>query len=134
MAHLTMVTLTFDSATPNSLGFLCRHGQMCRHSLRNVGQGVLELLIGNDKVTNRLTDQPTNRHVQSNMSSLLRRRACGTMNKCPSQQYWGQQISRVSTSRVIILAYISIHNNRPLQHGVYQVQTNNHTYCVTCIL
>jgi len=42
---------------------------MCGHGLGKVGQGVLELLIGNKKVT----DGQTDRHVQSNMLSLLRR-------------------------------------------------------------
>ena len=39
-----MVTLTFDPVTPKSIGFLCYQGWMC---LRKVGQGLLELLIGN---------------------------------------------------------------------------------------
>jgi len=33
-----------DPVTPKSIGFLCYHGWMC---LRKVGQGLLELLIGN---------------------------------------------------------------------------------------
>jgi len=32
---------------------------MCGLSLRRVGQGVLELLIVNEKVTDRQTDRPT---------------------------------------------------------------------------
>jgi len=40
---------------------------MCGSSLRKVGQGVLELLIRNEKIT----DGQTDRHVQSNMPSLL---------------------------------------------------------------
>ena len=44
---------------------------MCGQSLREVGQGVLELLIGNKKVTDGQTDRPSNRHVQSNMPFLL---------------------------------------------------------------
>jgi len=46
-------------------------------SLEKVGQGVLELLIGNQKVidgqTDLQTDRPTDCHVQSNMPSLFRR-------------------------------------------------------------
>ena len=49
------VTLTFDLVTPKSLGFLCYPGSISGQ----VGQGVLELLIGNEKVT----DGPTNRHM-----------------------------------------------------------------------
>ena len=45
--QLTPVTLTFDPVTPKSIGFLCYPGWMCGPSLRRVGQGVLELLIGN---------------------------------------------------------------------------------------
>ena len=43
----------FDLVTPKSMGFLC-----CP-SLRGVGQGVLELLIGNEKVTDGQTGRPT---------------------------------------------------------------------------
>jgi len=54
-------------------------GWMCGSSLKKVGQGVLELLIGNEKVTDGqshlTTDLPTDRHVQSSMPSLLRRGA-----------------------------------------------------------
>jgi len=32
---------------------------MCEQSLRKVGQGILELLIGNEKVTDGQTDRPT---------------------------------------------------------------------------
>jgi len=39
---------------------------MCGQVLGKVGQGVLELLIGNEKVT----DGQTDRHVQSNMFSM----------------------------------------------------------------
>jgi len=46
LEHLTLMTLTFDTVTPNSIGFLCYTGRMCGPSLRKVGQGVLELLIG----------------------------------------------------------------------------------------
>ena len=44
LAHLTLVTLTFD---PKINRFLCCPGRMCGPILRKVGQGVLELLIGN---------------------------------------------------------------------------------------
>ena len=53
---------------PKSIGFLCCPVRMCGPSLRKVGQGFLELLIRNKKVT----DGQSNRHVQSNMPSLLR--------------------------------------------------------------
>jgi len=38
--------LTFDLVTLKSIGFLCYPGWMCGLSLRKVGQGILELLIG----------------------------------------------------------------------------------------
>ena len=44
--HLTPVTLTFNPVTPKWIGFLCYPGWMCGQSLRMVGQGVVELLIG----------------------------------------------------------------------------------------
>ena len=47
MADLTPVTLTFDLATPILMGILCYPRWMCGTSLREVDQGVLELLIGN---------------------------------------------------------------------------------------
>jgi len=47
LAHLTLVTLTFDQVTPLSIGFLCYPRWMYGPSLMKVGQGVLELLIGN---------------------------------------------------------------------------------------
>ena len=49
---------------------------MCGQGLGKVGQGVLELLIGNKKVT----DGQTDRHVQSNMFSLLSK---GVIKKTP---------------------------------------------------
>jgi len=52
---------------PSQIGLLCYLGWMCGPSLRKVGQGVLELLIRNEKIT----DGQTDRHVQSNMPSLL---------------------------------------------------------------
>ena len=54
---------------------LVRPGWMCGQSLRKASQGVLQLLIVNDKVT----DRPTNRHVQSYMPSLLRRGGIKTL-------------------------------------------------------
>jgi len=48
-----------DQVTPKSIGFLCYSGWMCGPRLRKVGQGVLELLIGNKKVTDQPTDQTT---------------------------------------------------------------------------
>ena len=55
LAQLTLVTLSFHPVTPKSIGFLCYQVQMCGPSLRkvHVGQGILELLIGNEKVTDR---------------------------------------------------------------------------------
>ena len=54
---------TFDSgdldllpSDPKSIGFLCYPGWMCVPSLRRVGQGVLHLLIGDEKVTGGQTD------------------------------------------------------------------------------
>ena len=51
LTHLTPVTLTFDPVTPIFKGFLCCPGRMCGQTLRKVGQGVLKLLIRNEKVT-----------------------------------------------------------------------------------
>ena len=65
LAHLTPVTLTIEPVTPNSIGFFCYCGWMWGPSLRKVGQGVFQILIGNKKVTAR----PTDWHVQSNMHS-----------------------------------------------------------------
>jgi len=42
--------------TPVSIGCLCYPGRTCVQSLRKVGHGVLELLIGNEKVTDGQTD------------------------------------------------------------------------------
>ena len=47
--------LTVDPRTPKSIGFLCYPGWMCGPSLRKVCLGVLELLIGNEKVTDGRT-------------------------------------------------------------------------------
>ena len=69
LAGLTLVTLTFDPVTIVSIGFICYPRWMCGPSLRKVGQGVLELLIRNEKVTDRQTDW----HMQINMPSLIRR-------------------------------------------------------------
>jgi len=41
------VTLTFNPVTPRSIGFLYYPGWVCGPSLKKVGQGVHELLIGN---------------------------------------------------------------------------------------
>ena len=54
-----LVTLTFDPVTPVSIAFLCYLRWMCGQSLRKVGQDVLELLIGNKKVTDRQTNRPS---------------------------------------------------------------------------
>ena len=65
LTHFTPVALTFDLKT---IGFICYLGWMCGPSLKKVVQGVLELLIGKEKVT----DGETN---MCKMPSLLRRRA-----------------------------------------------------------
>jgi len=52
LAHFTLLPLTFDPVTP---------GWMCGPNMRKVGQGVLELLIGNKKITDGLTYRQTNR-------------------------------------------------------------------------
>ena len=43
-----------DPVTQKSIGFICYPGWMCGPSLKRVGQGILELLIGKDY---RRTDQ-----------------------------------------------------------------------------
>ena len=50
-----LTPVNFDLVTAKSIGFLCYPGWMCGPSLRKVGQGVLDLLIGNEKVLNRQT-------------------------------------------------------------------------------
>jgi len=47
LEHLTPLTITFGLVTPKSIGFQCYPRWMCRPSFRNVGPGVLELLIRN---------------------------------------------------------------------------------------
>jgi len=47
LEHLTLVALTFDPLSPRSKWFICYPGRTCGSSLRKVGQGVLEFLIGN---------------------------------------------------------------------------------------
>ena len=54
LADLTPVT--FDPVTPTYVGFICYPVWMCGPSLKKVGLGVLELLIKNEKVTDRPTD------------------------------------------------------------------------------
>ena len=54
-----MTPVTFDPVTPKSIGFLCCPRQVCGPSLRKVGQGILELFIGNEKVIDGRTDLPT---------------------------------------------------------------------------
>ena len=51
LEYLTLATLTFNLVTPKYLGFIFYQGHMCGPSLRKVGQGILELLIENEKVT-----------------------------------------------------------------------------------
>ena len=67
LAHLTAVTLTFDPVIPKSIGFLCYQGQMCKPSLWKVGQSSSRVIDRKQKGY-----RWTNRHVQSNMPSLLR--------------------------------------------------------------
>jgi len=63
-SHILML-LVGNGLTPKSIGFLCYSGWMCRPSLRTVCQGVLELLIGNKKVTDKPTDQHAKQHAFS---------------------------------------------------------------------
>ena len=57
---MVLADLTFDPVTPKSIGFIWIHpGWMCGPSLKKVGQGVLELLIGNEKVTDGQIGRPT---------------------------------------------------------------------------
>jgi len=42
---------------PKLIWFLCSPGRMCGPSLRKVGKGILEVLIGNEKVTDGQTDR-----------------------------------------------------------------------------
>jgi len=53
LADLTQLTMTFDLVTPKMLGFLCYPRWMCGPSLRKVGKDVPELLIRNEKITDR---------------------------------------------------------------------------------
>ena len=41
---------------------------MCGQSLRKVGQGVLELLVGNDRFTDRQADRPTGKMLISQVA------------------------------------------------------------------
>ena len=59
LGQLVQVTLTFNPVTPKSIGFLCYPRWFCGPSLRKVGQGVLELFIVSEKVTDGPTDWPT---------------------------------------------------------------------------
>ena len=77
LPHLTTETLTFDPVTLKSIG------RMCGRSLRKVGQGVLKLLIGNEKVTDEQTDGQTDRptctkqySLSSSKGSIKKRRKC----------------------------------------------------------
>ena len=77
LEHLTLVTLTF----------LCYPGWMCGASgTREVGQGILELLIGNEKVTDGRTYRQTNRLTcakQYALSSLK-----GGRRECYNSTTW----------------------------------------------
>ena len=57
-------------AIQNSIGFPCYPGWVCGPSLSTVGR---PLGIDRKWKVCRQTDRPTNRHVQSNMPSVLRR-------------------------------------------------------------
>jgi len=59
LTHFTLVSLTFDPVTQVLIAFFCCPGWICGTSLRKVGQGVLELLIRNEKFTDGQTDRPT---------------------------------------------------------------------------
>ena len=49
LSTLTHLTLTFDLMNIISIGFLCYPGWMCGLSLRRLFQGVIKLLIWNNK-------------------------------------------------------------------------------------
>ena len=49
--------------TPKSIGFLCCPGRMCE-------EGIFELLIGNEKVTDGQTDQLTDRPTSAKQYAL----------------------------------------------------------------
>ena len=87
LEHLTLVTLTIDQMTPKSIGFLCYPGRMCGQSgTRKVGQGILEILIGNEKVTDGRTYRQTNRLTcakQYALSSLK-----GGRRECYNSTTW----------------------------------------------
>ena len=51
------LNLTFDPKI-KSIGFLGYPGRMCGPTLRKVGQGILEILIGNEEVTHDLPTDP----------------------------------------------------------------------------
>ena len=52
-----------DPVTPKSIGFLCCSGRMCE-------EGIFELLIGNEKVTDGQTDQLTDRPTSAKQYAL----------------------------------------------------------------
>jgi len=61
---------------------------MCGPSLKKVGQGVLELLIGNAKVTDGQKDGQTDRHVQSNIF------------ESPYKRYKNQDVDRIQDEKI----------------------------------
>ena len=63
LTSVTLSGLTFDPVIPKSIWFFCYPGWLCVPSLRKVGHGVLELLVGNEKVTDGPTDRPTDRQT-----------------------------------------------------------------------
>ena len=77
LVYLTSVTFSFHPVTLNSIWFHCRPGRIHGPSLRKERSPV----IGRKQKGYRRTDRPTytetyrpiDRHVQSNMSSLLRK-------------------------------------------------------------
>ena len=61
---------------------------MCGPSLKKVGLGVLEILIGNAKVTDGQKDGQTDRHVQSNIF------------ESPYKRYKNQDVDRIQDEKI----------------------------------
>ena len=54
-SETVLTNLTLVTVATRSIGFLRCQGWMCGPSLRKLGEGVFELLIGSEKVTDRQT-------------------------------------------------------------------------------
>ena len=108
--HLTLVTLTFDTETPKSIGFICYPGWMCGLSLKKVCQGVLELLIGHKKVkdngTYRQTGSPTGRPTCAKQYALSSSKGgIHVINIMTS--FWYTQFKALFISNVMIITLLS---------------------------